>query len=137
MADGFSFQFKDVKLYTAELDHYKNDPNGEVGVYLRKRGEAMIIAARRQVGVDTGALRDSIAMTHKRVGNTYQYIQIGSNLHYALAHHEGTKPHVIRPNNHQFLRFSSGGRVIYSRQVLHPGNRPNRFLSDQLILARV
>lgn len=128
--------FTNVKIYEPELDHYLNAPDGEVGKYLAARGRAMVIAAKRQVGVDTGELRESIHMIHERVGRTQQ-LWIGSTVGHALEHHEGTRPHVITPNTQPMLRFSSGGRVIYTRRVLHPGTRPNHYLSDQLVLVRV
>lgn len=136
MAENNFFRFQGLTLYEPELEHLKNAPDGDVGIYLRKRGEAIIVAAKRQVGVDTGALRESIKMVHNR-GFSGQYIQIGSDLNYAYMHHEGTRPHIERPNTHKMMRFTSGSRVIYTHQVMHPGTRPNRFLSDQLPIALV
>ena len=131
-----SFQFQGLILYKPVLDYVLNDPKGDVGRYLNKLGRILVIAARKQVGVDTGLLRASIHMNHFRNG-LGQYIWIGSEDPIALMHHEGTKPHIILPKRHEFLRFSSGGRVIYSRVVNHPGTRPNRYLSDSLILVRI
>jgi hypothetical protein len=62
-------------------------------------------------------------------------VWIGSTVEYALAHHEGTKPHIIRPDRAKALRFTSGSRIIYSRAVKHPGTRANRYLKDQLYIA--
>lgn len=132
----FAFSRNSLVLYKPVLDNMLNDPRGSVGTHLRTRGALIVLAAKRQVGVDTGALRQSIKMTHSRNGRG-QYIWIGSENHIALAHHEGTRPHIITPRNHEVLRFSAGGRVIYSRVVMHPGTRPNRYLSDNLILVRV
>lgn len=132
----FSFERTTLKLYDPVLDHVLNGRDGEVGDYLRKRGRLIVLAAKRQVGVDTGALKKSIHMNHFRDG-LGQYLWIGSEDPIAWAHHEGTRPHVIRPVNHQLLRFSSGGRIIYTRKVNHPGTKPNRYLADNLILVRV
>lgn len=133
---GFSYTFSNVRLYRTELDKYLNDPQGEVGKYLRKRGRLIVLAAKRQVGVDTGRLRDSIHSIHMRDSRS-QYMWIGSNEEHALMHHQGTKPHTIVPREAPILRFTSGSRIIYSREVQHPGTRPNRYLSDQLILVKV
>lgn len=133
---GFSYTFTNVHLYRGVLDDYLNNPQGEVGKYLRKRGRLIVASAKRQVGVDTGRLRDSIHSIHMRDARS-QYLWIGSNEAHALMHHQGTKPHTIVPREAPILRFTSGSRIIYSRHVEHPGTRPNRYLSDQLYLVKI
>jgi hypothetical protein len=120
----------------AELEVELNGSAGQVGRWLQQRGTAMTLAAKRQVGVDTGALKASIHMRVSRdaVG---QLLTVSASGPYALAHHEGTKPHVITPNNANILRFSAGGRMIYTHEVNHPGTRANRFLTDQLWMVKV
>lgn len=117
------------------LDRYLNSPNGQVGRYLHRRGLLVEAAAKRQVGVKTGALRASIHMRHSR-DTRGQYVRIGSPLSYARAHHEGTRPHIIRPNNQQVLKFVSKGQVIFATMVRHPGTKPNKYLTDNLRLIR-
>lgn len=43
---------------------------------------------------------------------------------------EDTAPHLIRPRRAKVLRFVSGGRVIFARQVRHPGTRGRHMLRD-------
>lgn len=132
----FSFVFKDLVINKVMLDYVTNSPIGDVGKYLKKRGRLMVALAKRQAGKETGALRNSITMTNYRT--TYgQNMKIGSNLNYALAHHNGTRPHLIRPEKAEILRFTAGSRVVYSREVMHPGTKPNRFLSDQLWVMKI
>jgi hypothetical protein len=133
---GFSYKFTNVRLYRPVLDMYLNSTSGEVGKYLKKRGRLIVSMAKRQVGVETGRLKESINMVHERVSRGQQ-LRIGSSLDYALMHHEGTQPHIITPQEAGILRFSSGGRIIYTHKVDHPGTRPNRYLSDQLWVARI
>lgn len=133
---GFAFTVKKLVIHKAALDYYLNNPQGPVGDYLDKKGSRIIGAARRQVGVDTGRLRSSIRMIHYR-GVRGQYVWIGSNEEHAYMHHEGTKAHIILPRRAPLLRFRSGARIVYTRAVLHPGTKPNRYLSDQLYLVRV
>lgn len=133
---GFSYKFTNVRLYRPVLDLYLNSPGGEVGKYLKKKGRLIVAMAKRQVGVETGRLKESINMVHERASRG-QHLRIGSSLPYALMHHEGTKPHIITPQEAGILRFSSGGRIIYTHKVDHPGTRPNRYLSDQLWVARI
>jgi len=129
-------QFQRLTLYTPVLDQYLNSPEGEVGRYLRVRCELIMIAAKRQVGVDTGGLRESIRMAHSR-DTLGQSIWVGSTNGISLIHHEGTKPHLIVPHQARILRFSVGARSIQTRMVRHPGTKPNRYLSDQLYLIRI
>lgn len=98
--------------------------------------------ARAKVGVDTGKLRASLTATVERRGD--QVVgTVGSNLDYAIHHHEGHG--VIYPRNGRFLawpavnnsgignRRFSGGRTsgyVFARKVRAvPGNP---FLRDAL-----
>ena len=132
MASNHYYKFSGLKLRQPDFDLYTKEPRGTVGQYMARRGKLIVAFAKRQVGVDTGLLRDSITMVHTRVA-LGQNMRIGSRLSHALVHHEGSRPHVIEPKNAGgMLRFTSKGRVVYSRQVMHPGTKPNRYLSDQL-----
>jgi hypothetical protein len=115
-----------VIIRKAELDFMLNNPSGNVGRYLAKKGRIVQAAAKSQVGVRTGALRDSRG----------QYVKIGSALNYALLHHEGSKPHLIVPNRATVLRFVNRGRVVYAHAVMHPGTKANRYLTDNLKLVK-
>jgi len=118
------------------IDRYLNSPMGEVGRYLKAKGRKVTAAARGQVGFKTGQLRASIHMRHMRDARG-QYLKIGSSVKYAYMHHEGTKPHLIRPKapNKQ-LRFFSKGVIVFAPLVRHPGTKPNRYLTDNLKLIR-
>jgi hypothetical protein len=124
-----------VNIRKAELDFLLNNPSGSVGRYLARKGRMITVAAKSQAGVRTGALRASIHMRHLR-DSRGQFVRIGSPLNYALMHHEGTKPHLITPNRAQVLRFVRGSRVVYAHSVMHPGTKPNKFLTDNLNLVR-
>lgn len=119
--------------YQPNFDNFFYSTTGEVGRYLAKRGFRVRRAAKKQVGFRTGALRSSIHMRHYR-DSRGQFIEVGSKLSYARMHHEGTKPHTILPNKRRVLRFFSKGFMVYTLAVNHPGTRPNRYLSDNLIL---
>lgn len=115
-----------------ELEYMLKSPVGMVGKHIDMLGKFVMAAAKLQVGVRTGALKMSI---HSRIGMGIRgpEARIGSSLSYALMHHEGTKPHLILPKHaHGTLRFSGGGRIIYTRKVMHPGTRPNHYLTDSL-----
>lgn len=117
------------------LDKYLNSPGGEVGKHLKRKGRLVTAAAKGQVGVRTGALRQSIHMRHLR-DSRGQYIKVGSPLPYARMHHEGTKPHMIYPVKAKVLKFVTKGRLIYAHAVRHPGTKANKYLTDNLKLIK-
>ena len=120
-----------VKFYDSVLDNFLNNPNGEVGRFLKDKGNEILTVARARVGVRTGKLRTSLHMRHMRDPRG-QHIWVGSSLDYALAHHEGTGPRVITPKSGKMLRFVSRGQVVYAHSVNHPGTKANRYLSEAL-----
>lgn len=124
-----------VVIRKAELDFMLNNPLGDVGRYLAKKGRMVQAAAKAQVGVRTGALRASIHMRHLR-DSRGQYLKIGSELNYALLHHEGSKPHLIVAKRATVLRFVNRGRVVYAHSVMHPGTKANRYLTNNLKLVK-
>jgi hypothetical protein len=132
----YSYKFQRVEIYDIKLREYLNTPRGHLWHELETRGRAAVVAAKNDVGVKTGRLKDSIYMRH--VGHFRgQYIQIGSEVEYAYMHHEGTRPHEIRskPGGPDLLKFPNKGNksgFTYIRYVRHPGSRANPFLSRQL-----
>jgi hypothetical protein len=104
-------------------------PTGGLWKWLDKRGDKVVHAAKRQVGVQTGQLRASIHMRHTSDARG-QNLWIGSEVKYGYLHHEGTRSHIIAPKNGGVLVLRSGRAVRGA--VRHPGTKPNRFLSSNL-----
>ncbi|MDN5931176.1 MAG: hypothetical protein L0I24_08950 [Pseudonocardia sp.] len=106
---------------------------------LDARSARVLTAARQQVGVASGTLLASLRREFGEDGNG-AYVDIVAGVDgltpYALLHHEGTPPHVIRPRRRRALRFIAGGQVVFSQKVNHPGTAPNRYLTDSLRAAR-
>jgi hypothetical protein len=89
--------------------------------------EAALFGERTVVGftpVKTGALRASI--TNQQQGALGW--RIFSPLTYAPMVEGGTRPHTITPRG-KFLRFVSGGSVVYARRVAHPGTKAHRMFA--------
>lgn len=110
--------------------HFTRSPAGVVGSDLRKRGRRLVVLAKATVGKETGALARSIEMTYFPASNPY--VMVGSNLRYAYYVHEGTKPHTIDADNGRVLRFKVAGKIVYARDVKHPGTKPTRYLARHL-----
>lgn len=123
-------RFVPDKAVIARLLHGRE---GMVAADMRKRARRVQAGAIRQVGKRTGRLARSIhiEMTYRPVTGAY----IGSNVRYALLHHEGSRAHPIVAKPGRMLTFTSNGRRVYARKVLHPGTAPRRYLTDNLIKA--
>jgi len=133
---GLHYKFVEVTLYREKLRLFLNTPNsGDVKslwTWMEKKKLQAVNGAKRQVGVRTGALRKNISGRH--LGNsTGQYVTVGADKPYALLHHEGTKPHIITPQNGKLLHFRQGSRHVFATMVRHPGTKANPYLRDQLI----
>lgn len=113
------------------IKHLLRSPNGMVADHFHDLSKRTVRLAKRQVGVDTGALKASISYTLRATGAPI-VSSIGSKNDIAYLHHEGSVPHVIRPKQGQTLRFKSHGRIVYAKVVNHPGTKPNRYLTDSL-----
>lgn len=129
-----AFRPNKVIWYELQVDYLLNNPEGTTGRFIGRRAKGVEIAAKRQVGVRTGALRNSITRHGLRSMVGPMYV-VGSRLPYALSHHEGTSPHPIYPSRKKVLRFTDGDVLVFTRKVDHPGTKPNRYLSDNLAIA--
>lgn len=107
--------------------------DGMVAREIYKRALKVQAGAVRQAHKRTGRLARSIhtEMTYRPVTSAY----VGTNVRYAMMHHEGTRAHPIVATPGRMLTFTQNGRRVYARKVLHPGTSPNRYLTDQLVKA--
>lgn len=119
-----------VVLYKDRIHFLLREPGGLVYPYIEKKAKQVVRLAKAQVGVDTGDLKRSIGYTIR--GGAPVYAKITASDKKAMMHHEGTKPHIIRPKKAQALRFSSHGKIVVTKLVHHPGTKPNHFLTDPL-----
>lgn len=116
-----------------------NGPHSVVGDWLEQKGRELQVMAKSSVGVDTGALQANITVDEMIV-NTQGALEIsvgvnpgGTEVGYALHHHNGTKPHTILPKKPGGrLVFKKGGKTIYAKKVHHPGTKPNPYLTRWL-----
>lgn len=123
-----------VTIYKPILNFEMNVPEGMVGRHMAAIGRKIVVGAKAQVGVQTGALRGSIRMEQRAHPGRGQTLKVGSDLPYAYMHHQGTRPHIITPREGAAgaLVFRKNSRIIFTKMVMHPGTAPNRYLSDQL-----
>jgi phage gpG-like protein len=126
VAEEIAFKFDNAAY--AQLVHSKN---GAVTKDLVRRAERLRALAVKQVGKDTGRLARDIRVTIIPGPNGPTAL-VGSNNKIALIHHNGTRRHPITARPGRTLRFAHRGRIVYARKVMHPGTRPNRYLTDNL-----
>jgi hypothetical protein len=82
---------------------------------------------QQRAPIKTGNLRGSIRVIVTMRGR----LEIGPDVHiapYAWDVEYGTKPHIIKAKPGKVLRFEAGGKVIYTREVHHPGTRPQPYV---------
>lgn len=103
---------------------------GMAGKLSKALTEAALFGERTVVGftpVRTGALRASVKANRQGPLGW----KISSPLPYVVPVEMGSKAHVIRPHG-KVLRFQSGGSVVYSRAVRHPGTRPRKMFEQSV-----
>lgn len=125
-----------VYIDPARLTRFVNDGGGPIMAELSRRGTNVQSGARRQVGKKSRRLERSIVKRQGVDGRGPFILVVSEGVSYSVAHHEGTEPHVIRAKPGRVLAWQSGGNWHYARSVNHPGTAPNRFLTDNLHLAR-
>lgn len=121
-----------VSIDTTEVRHLQVDLSKapakvqhEAGAAMRHtlfgiEGDGKILAPK-----DTGNLAGSISTDVDPdglggvVGPTAEY---GADVEY------GTEAHIIRAHDGGMLRFEAGGRVVFVREVHHPGTAPQPYM---------
>ena len=77
---------------------------------------------RESCPVDKGLLKLSINVIPTKEGFLIKMKDYGEYIEF------GTNPYIIRAINKKVLRFTIGGKEIFTREVHHPGIRPNPFI---------
>jgi hypothetical protein len=128
-----TYKFKKLVIYKPILNFELNSRYGMVDRHLHGVANRIAQLARLQAGYRTGLLKANIRISHQPPKPTGPSVKVGAYVRHALIHHEGTKPHVITPNKPGgSLVFMKGSRIVRTKIVMHPGTRPNRYLTDQL-----
>lgn len=123
-----------VRFNEAGFDAVFHEWSGPVGRHVSRQCRKLETLAVTSAGLKTGALRRSITTYYTRRGKILE-ARVGANpgpggvVGYALYHHEGTRPHVIRPKKAQALRFTVQGHTVFAKVVHHPGTKPNPYLT--------
>ena len=117
----------------AGLAQLLQSPTGAVGKYIYLLTEATEQDARTLCPYDSGELQDSIESRVTTPPLRGEVSAGGPSAPYAVAVHEGTRPHEITPKSASILVFpTSAGTMVYTPRVSHPGTTAQPFLWDAL-----
>jgi HK97 gp10 family phage protein len=126
----------DISELTALRDRFRNASRNVRRMVMSEMdlaAEDVKMHMREEAPVDTGALRDSIAVV-KQGSNYYQIGPVG--IDYAAAQEYGAKPHVIIASPGKVLVFNVGGQTRFAKSVKHPGNKPQPYIRPTADWAR-
>lgn len=111
----------------AKIRQFTRQGGGPVINEMMRRGNNVQTRARQLAPKRTRKLERSITK-NLAVEPRGVVVYVGTDLDYAVHQHQGTRPHLIVPVRRKVLRFPVGGRLVFAKRVLHPGNRPDPFL---------
>lgn len=97
-----------------------------------KAARAVVNRAKVLCRVDTGRLRASIRVERRSLLGLRMRWTVGSDVEYAAAVNDGTRPHKITAKNAQALRFRWNGKTVIVKSVQHPGTKAKPFLDRAL-----
>jgi hypothetical protein len=106
-------------------------PGGMVYRNMERRVQRVEAEARRRAPGSMGQGNNITVQIRRGPSGDFQGV-INSRHPASLFVLGGTRPHPIRPIRARALRFTTGGRVVYAKAVMHPGNKPNNFLKEAL-----
>ena len=99
---------------------------------IRAARQAIALAIKYTATEVWGNVRKEAPVDHGRLAGSFQLDQVDdlsyriwSGVEYALAVHEGTKPHVIEPKNKKALYWEGARHPV--RRVMHPGTQANPY----------
>ncbi|WP_199736583.1 HK97 gp10 family phage protein [Micromonospora sp. HM5-17] len=121
-----------VDLFQGEMRQLLTGPVGPVVSFVRSVARRVRTRAVLKCPVDTGRLRSA----HReevgvRLGQVYGFVV--NDVEYAEYVHDGIGPHIIRPRRPGgVLRFETGGEVVFTTYVDHPGTRPQPWLREAM-----
>ncbi|MFJ1539288.1 HK97 gp10 family phage protein [Micromonospora chalcea] len=123
----------------AEAERLLNSQAGPVGRDLHRRGRTVERGAKRRCPVSEdgsngnppGHLRDSITASEVGRDAAGLYVDVGTDVDYALPVELGSRPHVIESGGDYPLRNPKTGQV-FGRRVNHPGTKAQPYLRPAL-----
>lgn len=99
---------------------------------IKKARQAISLAIKYTATEVWGNVRKEAPVDHGRLAGSFQLDQVDdltyriwSGVEYALAVHEGTPPHEIRPKRKKALYWKGASHPV--KRVMHPGTQANPY----------
>ncbi|AXN53296.1 tail assembly chaperone [Mycobacterium phage Thonko] len=106
----------------------------ESGTIIRRKHRSLTRRIATQARADVPVRTGNLGRMMEESPQVYRPFHVSGGVEnkadYAAPVHEGSRPHVIRARNAQFLHFWSGGVEYFRRSVFHPGTRARPFLRN-------
>lgn len=99
---------------------------------IRPAQRHVLNAVKLRAPVNTGFLRATHEATPPQREGTRMVGKVVARADYAVAVHEGSKPHVIRPRRAKALSWKGAGGRVFAKIVHHPGSKPRPWLVNAL-----
>lgn len=119
---------------TARIEINEAALERESGVILRRFHRSLTRRIANQARADVPVRTGNLGRGIREMPQTYSPFHVGGGVEdsvdYAAAVHQGSRPHVIRARNVQYLHFWWHGREVFRRSVFHPGVRARPFLRN-------
>lgn len=130
-----------IRVDTAALQRLGTSPAGPIYRHMVTLGGRVETAAKRNasgliVGVRTGTLRSSISAAQPELRGTHLVVPVVAAAAYAVAVHEGTRPHDIVPVRKRVLAWKGPDGPVFARRAHHSGTKARPFLRDALTVIR-
>lgn len=126
-------EFSELTKLRDQLFRARRGIRGAVMSEMDKAAETVKDKMRELAPVDSGNLRDSIAVV-KQGGDRWSIGPV--NVPYAAAQEYGAKPHIIIASPGKVLAFQVGGSTRFAKSVKHPGNKPQPYIRPAADWAR-
>lgn len=126
---GYTSGRDDQRLDDRGIYHVLRSERGPTAAYIRKLGKEVTVIAKLLAGVKTGRLKKSIKMSRDRSYTGGYGVIVGADVRHALVHHQGARPHIIKPKSPRgVLVFQGRAGIVRTTLVRHPGHKANPYL---------
>jgi hypothetical protein len=128
-------------IHVRGLEQFPGRPEVQqaIGRALRRGVRAIVVRAQRNLAgrylrVRTGKLRRGMRSSVKVHGGNF-IATVRNVVFYGHILESGAAAHLVKPKRGKFLRFEVAGRIVFARQVVHPGLRPRPWFRAAVIEA--
>jgi hypothetical protein len=119
----YEIKIENLRELQANFKKFPQIADKELQTATKEAGKRILQTEKEEVPVKTATLKRSITFDYRPI-----QASIFPTVKYALPLHDGSKPHTIVPSKKRVLAFKSGGKMIFTRKVKHPGYKGNRFV---------